>query len=77
MVENKAAPLLSLGAISGVRYRYPVLDPLKVLLPRRNITWPGSPDLQYDYYSGRSRDGNRWLREVSIEYHLYKVTAAE
>ena len=55
-------------------YKYPLLDPFKVFIPIRSMTWPGSPDLQFDYYSGRAINGPIWLREVAVSYHFYKVT---
>ena len=36
---------LPLGEIERLSYRYPVLDPLKLLLPQQNMAWPCSPDL--------------------------------
>lgn len=74
VVEQKAVELKSYGRVGRVSYKYPVLDPFKVFIPTKNVTWPGSPDLQFDYYVGRAINGPIWRREVAVTYHLYKVT---
>lgn len=61
------------GRIKRVCFRYPVLDPFKLLLPTRNVSWPSSPDLEFDYYRGPSLNRRWWLREVSVNYFFYRV----
>jgi hypothetical protein len=73
VIRDRPVPLREIGEIDRVSYRYPVLDPLKMLLPIRNVSWPGSPDLEFDYYHGPALDGTPWLREVAVSYFLYEV----
>jgi hypothetical protein len=77
VVRDRPVELRDLGTIDRVSYRYPVLDPLKLLTPIRNATWPGSPDLEFDYYRGPSLDGTPWLREVAVSYHLFEVVGPQ
>ena len=65
--------MLPYGEIDRVSYKYPVVDPLKLLIPTRNMTWPCSPDLEFDYYRGPALDGTPWMREVAVSYHFSKV----
>ena len=53
------------------------MDPLKCLIPIRNTPWPGSPDLEYDYYRGPALDGAPFMREVAAAYHLYEIVGAK
>lgn len=77
IVKQQAVDLQSFGEIQRVSYRYPVLDPFKMLLPMRNTSWPCSPDLEFDYYRGRAIQGPRWLREVAVNYYFYKITGRQ
>ncbi|MDP3790025.1 MAG: hypothetical protein Q8R48_06460, partial [Candidatus Omnitrophota bacterium] len=69
----KADMTTDLGIIYTTRSRYPFLDPLKYLIPAKAMTWPASPDLEFDFYRGMALDGTPFLKEVSASYHLYKV----
>lgn len=73
IVRDRVVDLLHYGEVARVSFRYPVLDPLKWLLPTRVTSFPGSPDLEFDYYRGPALDGTRGWREVAVNYHLYKV----
>jgi hypothetical protein len=77
IVRDRSAVLRDLGEIGRVAYQYPFVDPLKCLIPIRNTPWPGSPDLEYDYYRGPALDGAPFMREVAAVYHLYEVTGAK
>jgi hypothetical protein len=63
-----------LGQIGTVRYTYPFIDPFRFLLPVSVSTWPGPPDLEFDFYRGPALSGEPFLREVALDYHLYRVT---
>ncbi len=56
------------------RFAWPQIDPLRWLIPPQNVSWPGPPDLEFDGYRGPDRRGWPWLREMALEYHLYRVT---
>jgi hypothetical protein len=73
IVRNRPVELLDLGRIGHVSYRYPVVDPLKLLVPISHMSWPCSPDLQFDYYRGPALGGPSWLREVAVSYYLYEL----
>jgi hypothetical protein len=77
VVRNRPVALLDYGEIDRVSYRYPVVDPLKLLLPIQNTTWPGSPDLEFDYYRGPALDGTPGMREVAVSYHFYKIVGGQ
>jgi len=36
---------------------------------------PGPPDLEFDFYRGPALSGEPFLREVAVDYWLYKVTS--
>lgn len=74
VVRDRPVELEHFGEIERVAYRYPVLDPLKLFMPTRNVTWPGSPDLEFDYYRGPALDGSIFMREVAVRYDFYMVT---
>jgi hypothetical protein len=63
-----------LGVVGSLHYRYPFIDPLRLLLPVEVATWPGPPDLEFDFYRGPALSGEPMLSEVALEYHLYRVT---
>jgi hypothetical protein len=73
VVADGVLPLHSYGKVCRVSFKYPVVDPLKLLLPTRNVAWPGSPDLEFDYYRGPAGGGRWWLRKVAVDYYFYKV----
>jgi hypothetical protein len=73
VVRRQVVDVQSFGEIDRVSYRYPVLDPLKLLIPVRCTTWPGSPDLEFDYYRGPALDGSFGMREVAVRYYFYRV----
>jgi hypothetical protein len=77
VVRDRPVELCDLGAIDRVSYRYAFVDPLKLLIPIRNTPWPGSPDLEYDYYRGPALDGTPFVREVAASYHLFEVVGAK
>src|SRR5262249_14883754 len=52
-----------LGQIGSVRYTYPFIDPFRFLLPVSVSTWPGPPDLEFDFYRGPALSGEPFLRE--------------
>ncbi len=76
VVRDQPVEMHSYGEIDRVSYRYPVIDPLKLLLPTRNSTWPGSPDLEFDYYRGPALSRVPFLREVAVSYHFYRVAGS-
>jgi hypothetical protein len=73
VVRRHVVDVQSFGEIDRVSYRYPVLDPLKLFIPVRCTTWPGSPDLEFDYYRGPALDGSFGMREVAVRYYFYRV----
>jgi hypothetical protein len=73
VVRRQAVHLQPFGEIDHVSYRYPVLDPLKLFIPVRCTTWPGSPDLEFDYYRGPALDGSPGLREIAVRYFFYRA----
>lgn len=73
VVREQPVAWVDYGEIDLVSYRYPVIDPLKLLLPIRNSTWPNSPDLEFDYYRGPALNRVPFLREVAVRYHFYRV----
>jgi hypothetical protein len=56
VVRDRLVETLDYGEIDRVSYLYPVVDPLRWLIPVRNMTWPCSPDLEHDYYRGPALD---------------------
>jgi hypothetical protein len=73
VLRASSRELQDLGEIGHLSYRFAPLDPLKLLLPQRNMAWPCSPDLEVDYYRGPALDGTPWLREIAASYHLYRI----
>ena len=63
-----------LGRIAATSYVYPFFDPLRMLLPRIVASWPGPPDLEFDFYRGLALSRAPFMREVAVDYFLYKVT---
>lgn len=74
-VRDEVVPMKSLGKIATTRYTYPFFDPLRFLLPTEVATWPGPPDLEFDFYRGYALSGEPFMREVALDYMFYKVTA--
>ncbi len=73
IVRYRSLDMESLGHLDlSCKYRF--IDPLRVLIPTRNIQWPFSPDLQFNYYIGPALDGSIGFHEIAVCYHLYKVT---
>jgi hypothetical protein len=73
VMRDRPVEMLDYGEIDRVSYKYPVVDPLKLLLPTQNIAWPCSPDLEFDYYRGPALDGTPCTREIAVSYHFSKV----
>lgn len=73
-VRDKNVEMADLGILHKTQSRYPFLDPLKYLIPIKEITWPGPPDLEFDFYRGPAMNGTAFTREVFAQYHLYKIT---
>ena len=63
-----------LGVLHKTQAVYPFLDPLEALIPRNFVPSLGAPDLVQDFYRGGARSGTLFLREVYVQYHLYRVT---
>lgn len=72
-VRDEVVPMKSLGQIATTRYTYPFFDPLRFLLPAEVATWPGPPDLEFDFYRGYALSGEPFMREVALDYMFYKV----
>jgi hypothetical protein len=66
--------MVFLGKIAAVHYVYPFFDPVRLLLPTTVATWPGPPDLEFDFYRGPALSGQPFLREVAADYLFYKMT---
>jgi hypothetical protein len=67
-------PVEDLGSVYSVNYTYPTIDPLRAaLLPIDVSTWPGPPDLEFNFYRGPSLSGRFGWREVSADFHLYRI----
>jgi hypothetical protein len=73
-VRDQNVEMEDLGILYTIKPRYLFLDPLKHLIPMGQITWPGPPDLEFDFYRGPALDGMPFHREVYARYHLYKAT---
>ena len=73
-VKDRNVEMEDLGIVYTIQARYPFLDPLKYLIPVGQMTWPGPPDLEFDFYRGPALDGTPFYREVHARYHLYKAT---
>ncbi|MGA2916326.1 MAG: hypothetical protein ABSE89_09905 [Sedimentisphaerales bacterium] len=74
-VRDKNVEMEDLGILHTTQSRYPFLDPLKYLIPIGQMTWPGPPDLEFDFYRGPALDGTPFHREVYAMYHIYKATS--
>ena len=72
-VRSKDFEIQKLWSMSAIDIRYPFLDPLKNLTPRELTNVLFSPDLENDFYRGRAVNHAPFLREVYVNYTLYKV----
>ncbi|OGX03230.1 MAG: hypothetical protein A3G87_05340 [Omnitrophica bacterium RIFCSPLOWO2_12_FULL_50_11] len=72
-VQDEVIPMKSFGQIATTRYTYPFFDPFRFFLPTEVATWPGPPDLEFDFYRGFALSGSPFMREVAIDYMFYKV----
>jgi hypothetical protein len=82
VVRDRPVEMVDYGEIDRVSYQYPIVDPLRWLMPVRNMTWPCSPDLQHDYYrgpvlGGPIHDGSPWLAEIAVSYYCFKVVGRQ
>jgi hypothetical protein len=73
-VRAQSVAVRDLGIAHITRVEYPYLDPLKIVVPSPYVHFLGAPDLENDFYHGRSLDGNWFKREVHAEYSVYQVT---
>ncbi|HEY7326869.1 MAG TPA: hypothetical protein VH592_04475 [Gemmataceae bacterium] len=73
-VRNRSVERERIGKIGVLCVRYPYLDPFKALILRQFVSFLSGPDLENDFYHGAALDGSLFLREVSVEYHVYRVT---
>lgn len=76
-VRAGAVKMRDLGIIHTTQISYPFLDPFKAWIPREYVSFLGPPDLENDFYRGRSRIGQPFVREVYADYHLYEVVGEE
>jgi hypothetical protein len=74
LVRSHAVDWADLGTLHKTRAVYPLLDPLQAVIPGRFVPFPGAPDLVQDFYHGRALSGAPFLREVYVDYHLYRVS---
>ena len=58
--------------VEGVRFVYPIFDPLRLLTPLKTMNWPGPPDLEFDFYRGPALSGRWMVREIALDYVLVK-----
>ena len=72
-VKDEDFEVQKLWSLSAVDIRYPFLDPLKHFTPRDFTNVLFAPDLENDFYRGRAVNRARFLREVYVNYTLYKV----
>jgi len=72
-LRNKDFDVEKLWSMSPIDVRYPFLDPIKNLIPREFTNILFSPDLENDFYRGRAADHSPFVREVYVNYALYKV----
>ncbi|MBI4405635.1 MAG: hypothetical protein HY537_15850 [Deltaproteobacteria bacterium] len=73
-VRHQCVNLTKGTLIHNTIVRYPFLDPLKLVVPRRFVPFLSSPDLENDFYRGPARNRVSFFREVSTQYWVYKVT---
>ena len=64
--RDEIVSMKPLGHIAAMSYVYPCFDPLRLLLPRTVATWPGPPDLEFDFYRGLALSGAPVMREVAV-----------
>ena len=76
-VRNKSVATIDLGVVHITKAVYPYFDPFKVYVRRAFISFLGPPDLENDFYRGRSQDGTSFLYEVYTEYHVYRVMGTD
>jgi hypothetical protein len=76
-VRSRSVAMEEVGTIDVLRVRYPYLDPIKAWVPRQLVSFMGGPDLENDFYRGPAQDGSPFLREVYVEYHVYRVTGTQ
>jgi len=72
-VKNRDFELQKLWSMSPIDIRYPFLDPVKNITPREFTNVLFSPDLENDFYRGRAVNHARFVREIYVNYTLYKV----
>ncbi len=75
-VKNKDFEVQKLWSLSAIDIRYPFLDPVKNMTPRELANVLFSPDLENDFYRGPAVNRSPFLREVYVDYTLYKVIGA-
>jgi hypothetical protein len=73
-VRNQSVDMSEIGRVHTTQVRYPFIDPLKNWVPRAYIAFLGAPDLENDFYRGPAQNGAPFMREVSAEYYVYKVS---
>ncbi len=76
-VKNQDFDVQELWSMSSIDIRYPFLDPMKNVTPRELTNVLFAPDLENDFYSGRAVNHAPFLRELYVNYTLYKVVAAD
>ena len=62
-----------LWSMASIDIRYPFLDPAKSITPREFTSILFSPDLENDFYRGRAVNDAPFMREIYVNYTLYKV----
>ena len=72
-VKNKDFELQKIWSLSSIDICYPFLDPLKNLTPRELTNILFAPDLENDFYRGPAVSHWPFLREVYVNYTLYRV----
>ncbi len=72
-VRTRDFEVQKLWSMSSIDIRYPFLDPAKNVTAREltNVLFP--PDLENDFYQGRAVNQAPFMREVYVNYTLYKV----
>lgn len=73
LVRAHAVDWIDLGSVHETKAFYPYVDPLDFFVRRPFVPFLGSPDLVQDFYHGRAMDRRPFLREVYVNYHLYRV----
>jgi len=72
-IHSMRLPNTDLGKLHTTLVRYPFLDPLRHFTNREDMAFLGAPDLVNDFYTGPAQDGSWFMRETSVDYHLYEV----